>query len=169
MAQIELNPLEFITIGTVGPKGKRQFNLQAGANSGQIVTLTMEKEQARRLADAVGELLEELKKTKPDFPETIVNMNDYDMDLREPITPEFRVAQMGLGYDEDQDKIILVVEELIIPPDDQELDLSEAEPNVARFWGTREQYRALAIHTHRVVDLGRPDPNQNGYTIYYWV
>jgi uncharacterized repeat protein (TIGR03847 family) len=167
MSEIELNPIEFITVGTVGPKGKRQFNLQGGTPEGRIVTLVMEKEQARRLAEAVNELLDELKKRKPDAPEQTVNLNQLDMDLRDPIEPEFRISQMGLGYDEEFDRIILVVEELVIPV--EETEFSEAEPSIVRFWGTREQYRALAIHTLKVVDQGRPDPNQNGYTIYYWV
>lgn len=167
MSEIELNPIEFITIGTVGPKGKRQFNLQGGTPEGKIVTLIMEKEQARRLAEAVNELLDELKRRKPDTPEPTVNLNQLDMDLRDPIEPEFRISQMGLGYDDDVDRVILVVEELVIPSEESEF--SETEPSVVRFWGTREQYRALAIHTLKVVDLGRPDPNQNGYTIYYWV
>ncbi len=58
-AEIELNPVDFITVGTVGPKGRRLFHIQAG-KAGQIVTLTIEKEQARALAEALTELLDDL-------------------------------------------------------------------------------------------------------------
>ena len=104
--------------------------------------------------------------------EKTVNLNELDMDLREPVEPKFRISQMGLGYDETADQVILVAEELIILPDDQDPDLpppDDIEPEVVRFWGNREQYRALAIHTLQIVDQGRPDPQHNGYTIYYWV
>jgi uncharacterized repeat protein (TIGR03847 family) len=164
MSEQEYRSIEFITIGTVGPKGKRQFNLQAGGQDG-IMTLTLEKEQARRLAEAVTELLDELKKKQP---ENAVNFGKLDMDLREPIEPSFRIAQMGLGYDEGEDQVVLVVEELVVGNDDDLAGL-EAEPSIVRIWGSREQYRALAIHTLKIVDLGRPDPQRNGYVIYYWV
>ena len=57
--EIELNPVDFITIGTVGPKGRRLFHLQAGRNS-QLVSLTVEKEQTRALSEAITELLDDL-------------------------------------------------------------------------------------------------------------
>jgi uncharacterized repeat protein (TIGR03847 family) len=91
------------------------------------------------------------------------------MHLRDPIEPQFRVAKMGLGYDETRDMIILVVQELIIPEDDLvEPELEEIQPSVVRLWGSREQYRALSDHTLSVVDQGRADPRQNGHVIYYW-
>ncbi len=63
-SEIELNPIDFITLGTVGPKGRRQFNIQAGQGS-QIVTMTLEKEQARRIAEAIEEMLTDLYKRFP--------------------------------------------------------------------------------------------------------
>src|SRR4051812_46095395 len=96
--EIELDPVDFITMGTVGPKGKRMFHIQAGRGS-QIVTLTIEKEQARRLGEALSELLDDLIKQRSELGSDAVEMSQYNMDLREPIEPEFRVAQMGLGYD----------------------------------------------------------------------
>lgn len=165
MAELEFKPIDFITVGTIGPKGKRQFNLQGGHGQ-QLITLTVEKEQARRLAQAITDLLDELTRRNLNIDEPDANIGRMDMDLRDPVNPEFRVAQMGLGYDEAEDKIVLVVEELVIPTEEQDPD--ELEPSIVRFWGTREQYRALAMHALKIVDMGRPDPKQNGYTIYYW-
>jgi uncharacterized repeat protein (TIGR03847 family) len=165
MAEIELNPIDFITLGTVGPKGRRQFNLQAGAGS-QIVTLTLEKEQARRLGEAVGEMLDELQERFPEDSEGPVNISQMDMDLRDPIEPEFRIAQMGLGYDDRQKMVILVAQELVVP--DEDTDTEALQPGVVRFWGTREQFRALSDHTLQIVDQGRADPRQNGHVINYW-
>lgn len=165
MAEIELNPIDFITLGTVGPKGRRQFNLQAGAGS-QIVTLTLEKEQARRLGEAISEMLDELQERFPEDSEGPVNIRQMDMDLRDPIEPEFRIAQMGLGYDDRQKMVILVAQELVVP--DEDTDTEALQPGVVRFWGTREQFRALSNHTLQIVDQGRADPRQNGHVINYW-
>jgi uncharacterized repeat protein (TIGR03847 family) len=170
--EIELNPVDFITVGTVGPKGRRQFNLQGGQNS-QIITLTLEKEQARRLAEAIRDMLEELENQGHGSEEPIFNIKKWDMTLRDPIEPQFRVSQMGLGFDELQDKIILVAQELVISEDDGEIlddidDIDGIKPSVVRFWGTKEQYRVLSEHTFSIIDQGRADPKQNGHVIYYW-
>jgi uncharacterized repeat protein (TIGR03847 family) len=163
--EIELNPVDFITVGTVGPKGKRLFHLQAGRGS-QIVSLVIEKEQARALGEAIGELLDDLMKQHSDISSDAVDLKAFNMDLREPIEPQFRVAQMGLGYDEDRDLIVLVAQELIVPAEGQDPDL--IQPGVVRFWGTRQQMRALSSHTMEVVKQGRADPKSNGRLLYYW-
>lgn len=164
--EIELNPVDFITVGTVGPKGKRLFHLQAGHGS-QMVSLNIEKEQARALAEAITELLDDLLRTRADsLSSDRVEMSTFNMELREPIEPQFRVAQMGLGYDEDRDLVVLVAQELIALDEGQDPDL--AQPSVARFWGTRKQLRALSLHTFDVVKQGRADPKSNGRLLYYW-
>src|SRR5512145_159870 len=73
LPEIELNPIDFITLGTVGPKGRRQFNIQAGQGS-QIVTLTLEKEQARRIAEAIEEMLTDLYKRFPTLIQRRINL-----------------------------------------------------------------------------------------------
>jgi hypothetical protein len=85
------------------------------------------------------------------------------MALHEPITPRFRVAQMGLGYDDSSDMVILVVQELILSEEPDE------QPQVARFWASREQLRALGQQATRIVKQGRADPRQNGRVVYYWL
>lgn len=160
--ELELRPVDFITIGTIGPKGQRTFHLQAGSDN-QIVSFIIEKEQAWALASAIEEFLDDLDER--DNTETIVEMAALDMDLREPIRPIFRVAQMGLAYDEDESAVVLVA---------QEFTGSEADPNddemagVVRMWCTREQMRALSMQAMDMVESGRPSPKQNGRILYYW-
>src|SRR5215510_16377145 len=110
---IELNPADFITIGTIGRKGQRIFHLQSGKGT-QLVSLTIEKEQALALSEAIKEMLEDLQERRPEmvFSPT-VDLTGIDMELREPIEPLFRVAQMGLGYDDEQDMVVLVAQELL--------------------------------------------------------
>lgn len=163
--EIELNPVDFITIGTVGPKGRRIFHIQAGHKS-QIVTLTLEKEQTRALGDAITELLDDLTKRYPDKREGKVTLADYNMDLRDPVEPMFRVAQIGLGYDELRDMIVIVAQEMVLLDEDE--DPGDAQPGIVRFWGTRQQFRALSVHASNMVKKGRANPRSNGRLIYYW-
>ncbi|GAB5494243.1 MAG: hypothetical protein Phog2KO_44580 [Phototrophicaceae bacterium] len=154
--ELELNPVQFITIGTIGPKGKRVFHLQAGHDD-KLVSFTIEKEQAWALSEAINELILELDQ-RLDV-STEVEMASLDMDLREPIEPYFRVAQMSLAFEEGSDYIILMAEEFA--GEDEDAD-------IVRMWCTREQMYALSIQAMDMVDSGRPNPRQNGRILYYW-
>ncbi|MFQ6015695.1 MAG: DUF3090 domain-containing protein [Anaerolineae bacterium] len=146
MAQsINLNPVSFITIGTIGSPGQRTFYLQASQKR-TVVSLVIEKEHAQALAMAVDELLEELDKEYPRQEEIL----DVDMGLLLPVEPQFRVGRLGLGYDEEEDRLIVAAQELI--PEEEE----GKTPSVARFWATRAQMRALSRRAKEVVAAGRP-------------
>lgn len=162
--EMELRPVDFMTVGTVGPRGQRVFYIQ-GAQGKELVTLVIEKFQAKALSEAISELLQELNERHPlENPAADVNMRNWELDLREPIEPEFRVAQIGLGFDEESDMVVMVAQEL----SDQDEDAAVAEARVVRFWASREHMRVLARRAADVVEHGRPDPRQNGRIHYYW-
>jgi uncharacterized repeat protein (TIGR03847 family) len=161
--EIELDPVDFVTVGTVGPKGRRVFHLQAGQGS-QLVTLTIEKQQVQALIEALQELLEDIKAKHPDLPEAEVTLARWNMKLRDPLDPLFRVSQMGLGYDDHRNLVVLVAQELVV----SEEETVEPEPRSVRFWATREQMRALEQYAQEIVKQGRVDPKTNGHLIYYW-
>jgi uncharacterized repeat protein (TIGR03847 family) len=169
--EIELNPADFVTIDTIGPKGQRVFYLQAGKDK-QLVSMIIEKEQSWALSEAIRELLDDLDKRSDSS--TQVDVTKLDMALREPIEPVFRVAQMGLGYDEENDRVVLIAQELVITGDEDEseleIDLEDdaIRPSVVRIWCTREQMAALSLHAMDTVKSGRADPRQNGRLVYYW-
>lgn len=145
---IEMNPVSRITIDALGPPGERVFLLQASQGS-NIITLKLEKEQAQVLAQSLEQLLEEVDTR---FPRGISKMEEplsSELMLQEPLEPAFAVGQMGLGYDETEDAVVLVT---------QELTPEEESPNaaIARFWATRGQMKALSHHTQEVVSRGRP-------------
>ena len=191
---IELNPVDFVTIGTIGPKGKRTFHLQAGMDN-RIVSFTIEKEQAHALSAAITEMMDDIE--AQDEGKTEADFSQLDMELREPIEPLFRIAQMGLAYEANDNKIILVAQEMVPQADElsededdiddldelEELDELEnreaeeafnlfeggdGEPQVVRMWCTRQQMRALSLHAMDIVKSGRPDAKQNGRIIFYW-
>lgn len=169
--EIDLNPVEFITIGTIGPKGKRVFYLQAGYNK-RIVSLVVEKEQSWALSDAIIEMIQDLNE-RFNLGDAVTDneelLKGQDMDLREPIEPIFRVSQMGLGYDEEQDKIVLVAQELVITTNEEgEPEASTEDAGIVRFWCTREQMQLLSAQAIQTVQSGRADPKQNGRLVYYW-
>ena len=162
--EIELRPVDFVTINTIGPKGKRVFYLQAG-KAERIVTLIIEKEQAVALSEAVQELLEDIDtRFPPAGEETDTPAGGADMDLREPIEPLFRVAEMGLGYDDESRMVVLLAQELVEGENGDE----ETEPGVVRLWCNRRQMRALSSQASDSARSGRADPRQNGRVIYYW-
>lgn len=163
--ELEFNPVEFITVGTVGPKGKRLFHLQAGAES-RTVALIIEKEQARALGEAIGEMLDDLNRRYPPAQQAEFEYSGMNMELRDPLEPLFRVSQMGLGYDEQRDMIVLVAQELLVLDEDANPD--EIEPSVVRLWCDRAQMRALSIRAQEMVQSGRPDPRMNGRLVFYW-
>ena len=138
--EYEFGSVDFITVGTIGPPGQRVFHLQAKQDD-DLLTLIIEKEQASALIEKIQEDL--------NLPTDELNLQQLDLALLEPILPVFRVAQMGLGYDDNKDVLILVVSELL--PED-----AETEPRSARIVATRAQMQALARHTQNVVEQGRP-------------
>ena len=163
-SELELRPVDFVTIDTIGPKGKRVFYLQAGKEA-QIVTLIIEKEQALALSEAIGELLDDIdERFPPPGEETDSAVGTDDMELREPLEPLFRVAEMGLGYDDETRMVVLLAQELVAREDGED----EVEPGVVRLWCNRRQMRELSSQASDCAQSGRADPRQNGRVVYYW-
>ncbi|NNJ10773.1 DUF3090 family protein [Chloroflexales bacterium ZM16-3] len=142
---IDLEAVQRLTAGSVGPRGQRVFYVQVRRGN-RLITLIAEKEQVRALADAVARLLDSLAEKNPRLT-TSDDMLITDMSLEEPIEPEFRIGQMGLGYDTERDMVILLVQSAAEDGDD---------PLRARFSASRPQMRALSSHAAQVVAAGRP-------------
>lgn len=145
MAQhIELDPVSHMTVGTVGPPGQRVFYLQ-GSKGPDTISLIIEKQQANMLASSLETLLEELSVDHPgeDPHETAWT----DMRLREPLEPLFRVGNIGLGYNEEKDLLVVIAYELV---DEDE------EPSAVSFWISRSQAQSIIKHSLDIVNAGRP-------------
>jgi uncharacterized repeat protein (TIGR03847 family) len=133
----DLEAPERITVGTVGPVGDRLFLLQC--RQGPILlTLKMEKQQVAVVADYLARIVRDQR--RPD------HLPD-ELSLEEPTEPAWVVGTMGVSYDEADDRVILVIEELV----------AEGENGaIARLSISREQAAALAIQATRLVESGRP-------------
>ena len=145
----ELNPVQTITTGFIGQPGKRVFYLQ-GVDEKDVVTLIVEKQQVEALAQGIEQFLEELQEKFPELEAASADYNPAFMTLAVPVDPAFRVGQLGLGYDQDRDLLVLVAQGVV--PDGGESDDADS----ARFFATRAQMRALGAYGLELVKQGRP-------------
>ena len=151
---IELDPVDRITAGAVGPPGQRVFYLQ-GRQSDRLVTVGVEKQQVELLSASLVEILARAGK------ETGQGPPEEEMDLEEPVLPEWRAGRLSIGYDEERDLVLLECEEYVAAADDADEEEAEprptdTEPGRIRFWASREQALALARHGAAVAAAGRP-------------
>jgi uncharacterized repeat protein (TIGR03847 family) len=148
MASFELRAPETFTTGTVGPPGRRTFYLQASQGS-EIVTLKVEKQQVDALAN-------HLERVLADLPPVELQRHP-DVAFRESAAPAWVVGPLGIAYDEQDDRIVLVAEELIdesIEP--REPGEAEIEPASARFHLDRGQVASFVERAREVIAGGRP-------------
>ncbi|MEZ5282000.1 MAG: DUF3090 family protein [Acidimicrobiales bacterium] len=134
-----------LVTGTVGEPGQRIFFLQA-RDTHNLVSLKLEKGQAHALASGILEILDDRGDTSdPIRPE----------DLVEPLMAAWTVASLGIGIEEDADRVHVIVEELTDDEDD--------EPATARFGLTFAQARGFAGHALLLIEHGRDFGRQNGH------
>jgi uncharacterized repeat protein (TIGR03847 family) len=166
---LELDPVTRLTADAVGSPGNRTFFLQAASGVDQV-TLLVEKEQVRLLAERLTAWLPELAELKPEDPAEAAEAASSTLDLQEPLIPAFRVGQLSLSYDPERDRILVVAEEVLAGEDDEDegSEGSEAseggaaepaveDPRQVRLVVTRPQLRVLAEHGAEVVGKGRPE------------
>jgi uncharacterized repeat protein (TIGR03847 family) len=148
---IELDPVDRLTAGAVGEPGKRVFYLQA-RQVDRLVTVLVEKQQVELLSASLVEILARAGKETGEGPP------EEEMDLEEPVVPEWRAGRISIGYDEDRDMILLEAEEVLESEEDEpeEITADAPEPGKIRLWASREQALALARHGAAVAAAGRP-------------
>ncbi len=138
-SSFEIPEVDHLTTGAIGPPGQRVFYLQV-RNGAQVVSLRLEKSQVAALAAYLAAML-------ADMPASADPMAPTDMDLIQPVVAEWVVASLGVTYDEDADRVVILAEELVEEGDD---------PARARITATREQVAALAARGAGAVAAGRP-------------
>ena len=149
-ARFEFNPVTRITTGFIGQPGQRVFYLQARDAGGEELTLIVEKQQLEMLAAAIEQFLTELQAKTPDLAEASAAYDAAAMQLHTPVDPAFRVGQLGLGYDQEHDFLVLVAQEILVEGRDPEATAT------ARLFATRSQMRALGQYGLTLVKQGRP-------------
>ena len=136
-SSFEISEVDHLTTGAIGPPGQRIFYLQAGQGA-QVVTLRLEKSQVAALVAHLAGMLSDMP-PPGELPAA--------MDLIEPVVAEWVVASLGVSYDEDVDRVVILAEELVEEGE---------EPARARITATREQVAALSMRGAEAVAAGRP-------------
>ena len=153
--EIDLRPVTHITTDAIGQPGKRVFYIQAWQGE-RTVTLIIEKLQIQSLAVGLEQFLVELGRQFPNLAESSAGYDEEKMHIHPPVDPLFRTGELGLGYDAEDDLIVLIAREMIA--EDQNPD----QASVVRFWCTRSQLRAMCQWGMEVASQGRPMCNQCG-------
>jgi uncharacterized repeat protein (TIGR03847 family) len=140
---MDLDPLENLAVGTVGPPGQRRFFLQA-RGGGRVLTIGCEKVQVQLLLDRIREALEAQGVAPDDPPETRPSAEPT-----EPLEPDFQVAELGIGFHEASERFVIVVREGGDPEADPE------QLTTVRMWATSDRLRAFAAQADLVLAQGR--------------
>jgi uncharacterized repeat protein (TIGR03847 family) len=136
----DLQAPDRFTTGAVGPSGQRVFYVQA-REAGVVVTLKAEKQHVGGLAEYLEGLLGKKPVASGEIPR--------DLDLLEPIEPEWAIGALGVGHEEETDRILVVANELT------EEEESE-EGATARFRVTRAQAAGFAERGRALMKASRP-------------
>src|SRR3954447_22000996 len=154
------DPPERFVAGTVGRPGDRTFFLQARDGS-RVVSIVLEKVQVAVLADRLGDLLSELERrgvdaAADDGPSVVDDTGPLD----EPINEAFRAGSLTLGWDVDDELVLVEARaqsedgEPIDPDEDDDED--EDGPDLLRVRMTAAAARSFVSRAERVVATGWP-------------
>jgi len=128
---------ERLCVGTVGPVGHRLFLIQCRQGD-TLLTLKVEKQQVAAMGDLLARVVKDQQRPGH-VPEAQA--------LEEPTEPDWAIGTIGVSFDEAEDRVVLVIEELV----------PEGEVGaIARVSITREQAAAFTIQATRLVESGRP-------------
>jgi len=113
------HPDRFIA-GALGQPGRRTFFLQASKGT-QIISVGLEKAQVAVLAERIATLLLALRQRGVDIGEEDLTGTP---ELSQPIVEEFRVGVLTLGWNPDDERVVIEARELA---EGVELDEAESE------------------------------------------
>jgi uncharacterized repeat protein (TIGR03847 family) len=153
-----------VTVGAVGPPGKRIFYFQARQDN-ELVSLKLEKDQVLFLAGGLSEVLADLA-TPGSVP------TESELELEEPVEAEWAVGSMQLAYDPVADRVMITAREVGSVdeepgPDEPAAGGEPGEPAgaIARVALTREQAAGVIAHGKVLLRGGRPPCPLCGYPL----
>jgi uncharacterized repeat protein (TIGR03847 family) len=148
MTSFDFPEPDHISASAIGEPGQRVFFLQARQH-GEVVSLRLEKQQVAALCEYLSGILADLA--------TVTDPLPADVGLIEPVVAEWIVGALAVAYEEAGDRILLVAEEFVPEPDEDDAPAVEApDPGTARFRLSRAQVQAMVTHAIKVVGAGRP-------------
>jgi len=134
----DLSRPDRFSVGAIGEPGDRLFLLQCRQGT-EHLTVKIEKQQVAVLAGYLARIVRELGQPGS-LPAEL-----FDADAE----PEWVVRTIGVSFDEDDQRVVIVLEE-------QSEEESADTGNVARVSLSVEQAAAFAIQATQLVEAGRP-------------
>ena len=155
------DPPERFIAGTVGQPGNRTFFLQA-RDRGRLVSVVLEKVQVAVLADRLNDLLDELERRG--IAGSTGPAADDGGPLDEPVIEAFRAGTLTLGWDGDEERILVEAREHTDEDEEEGTEVAVVEdddddedgPDVFRVRLSAPAARAFVERAARVVSAGRP-------------
>ena len=138
---IDLDPLDNLAVGTVGPPGQRRFFLQA-RGAGRQLTLGCEKVQVQALLERIREALDAQGAADTEF------SAGPSQPPTEPLDAEWEIAELGVGFHEPTERYVIVVRPGTLEGE------APAEETV-RLWATPDRLRAFAAKAQAVLSARR--------------
>ena len=140
-SEIEAIDVQFIRPEALGEPGQRRFRLLVVIN-GHTVISWMEKEQVGRLGELLLDVLERLPSAAdiPGRPEPVISPDENTAD-------QFRAGRMELSYDEEDDRLIVVI---------HDIEADEGTRPALSFRLTRAQTRKFSEEAEALMSAGRP-------------
>ena len=152
-------PERFAT-GTIGQPGNRTFFLQA-RDGRRVVSVALEKTQVAVLAERLGRLLVELDRHGiVEDPPSPIDPDDKPLD--EPLNEAFRAGTLTLGWDGENERVLIEARAQTEGDADAEAEALEIEdddedgPDLLRVRLTADAARTFVERAFRVVRAGRP-------------
>jgi uncharacterized repeat protein (TIGR03847 family) len=143
---VDFDAPDHCTVGVLGDVGNRLFLFYVRQGITEA-TVKVEKQQVSVLASYLGRIVKELGRPGH-LPDDLAFYGRED--------PEWVVGTIGVSYDEDLDRIVIVLEEVGGEDEEDEEEDGDDSGHVLRIALSREQAAGFAIHATRLVEAGRP-------------
>lgn len=149
---------EILDAEAIGQPGQRRFRLFARSPRG-TASLWLEREQMEALSIALDQMLAQISGgavLRPEAQASTPRPPGAPADFPTEADVDFRVAQLTLGYDEDNDAVMLLAAPLEVIEEEGEVRAREdVEPRFAAHI-SRQQATRLSGHITSVLAGGRP-------------
>ena len=154
-------PDRFAT-GTIGEPGNRAFFLQA-REGGRVISVALEKAQVAVLAERLGLLLTELDRRGVAASAATEAIEPDVRPLDEPLNEAFRATTLTLGWDVDNERILIEARSQSDADDeadpDEVADIDDEDedgPDLLRVRLSAGAARTFVERAYRVIRAGRP-------------
>ena len=131
----------------LGRPGQRTFRLIVGNDRGETAVLWIEKEQLQALGEAIDRLLAQLGPRRTRRLDVRPAPPQPAAPLVDPPAAEFKIGRLGLGYDAEESRCLLVAHDIEGDPEG---------PPTLRCLITRAQFRHLSEQIAGLMAAGRP-------------